>query len=148
MVNYTLGFIFDESCEGVWLIKKSKGIQKEKYNGIGGKIEKYEVPLSTMERESIEECNYNGNWINYGMMYGNNWQCHLFYSIYNSSINEKPQQQEKDHPIYYYKLEQLTKLFLNSKLIHNVPSLVYLALSHMFEIKNNINFEVNIQYFE
>lgn len=57
MVDYVLGFAFDESRDNILLIKKTKPEwQKGFLNGIGGKIEEGEWPEEAMIREFKEEC--------------------------------------------------------------------------------------------
>jgi 8-oxo-dGTP diphosphatase len=56
IVNYVVGFMFDKE-HNVWLIKKNKPEwQKGRYNGIGGKIESYDLDhYAAMSREFFEE---------------------------------------------------------------------------------------------
>lgn len=56
MVNYVLGFMFDETLDKVILIKKNRpDWQKGLLNGVGGKIEPDEFPCDAMSREFLEE---------------------------------------------------------------------------------------------
>jgi 8-oxo-dGTP pyrophosphatase MutT (NUDIX family) len=59
MQDYVCGFMFNESLDDrhVLLIEKqTPAWQKGFFNGIGGKIEPTESPLSAMQREFREEC--------------------------------------------------------------------------------------------
>jgi 8-oxo-dGTP diphosphatase len=63
MVDYVLGFAFDERKEHLLLIKKTKPAwQKGFLNGIGGKIEEGETPHDSMIREFKEECDIDTIW--------------------------------------------------------------------------------------
>jgi 8-oxo-dGTP diphosphatase len=56
MKSYVLGFAFDETLKRVALIVKARPAwQKDKLNGLGGKIEEGETPLQAMTREFREE---------------------------------------------------------------------------------------------
>ncbi|KWU19191.1 NUDIX domain-containing protein [Burkholderia cenocepacia] len=56
MKSYVLGFAFDEALKRVALIVKARPAwQKDKLNGLGGKIEAGETPLQAMVREFREE---------------------------------------------------------------------------------------------
>lgn len=56
MTQYVLGFMFNPAKTKVVLIKKTKpDWQKGKLNGVGGKIEKDELPDVAMVREFKEE---------------------------------------------------------------------------------------------
>jgi len=62
MKHFVLGFVFDISREQVLLVCKTKPKwQAGCWNGIGGKIEKGEIPLEAMNREAAEEtkCRYD-----------------------------------------------------------------------------------------
>lgn len=57
MINYVVGFVFDEYNKRVLLIKKNRPEwQVGKYNGVGGKVEDNETPYEAMVRECEEEC--------------------------------------------------------------------------------------------
>ena len=57
--HYVLGLVFNSSQDTILLIEKLRPEwQKDCWNGIGGKIEEEEIPLQTMERESVEETGF------------------------------------------------------------------------------------------
>lgn len=52
MIDYCLGFMFDQNCHRVVLIKKTHpDWQKGRYNGVGGVLEDTEMPVSGMVRK-------------------------------------------------------------------------------------------------
>jgi len=54
--KYVVGFMFTNNCQNVILIRKKKPLWQEgKLNGVGGKIELNETPLTAMIREYHEE---------------------------------------------------------------------------------------------
>lgn len=56
MNNYVIGFCFNTSLSQIVLIKKTKpDWQKDRFNGVGGKIEEGEEPINAMIREFREE---------------------------------------------------------------------------------------------
>lgn len=83
MTKYVVGFLFDKSIELVVLIEKQKPEwQKNKWNGVGGKIETEETPLQAMVREFKEEAGLEINdWRQYCIICGNNFEIYIFYSI-------------------------------------------------------------------
>lgn len=60
MKHYVLGFVFNKAKDRVLLVEKRKPKwQAGHWNGIGGKIEKSEIPLQSMTREAIEETSFS-----------------------------------------------------------------------------------------
>lgn len=58
MIDYCLGFIFNKDLTQLLLIKKEKPLnQKDKLNGIGGKVEEGESFYDAIVREVKEEAN-------------------------------------------------------------------------------------------
>jgi 8-oxo-dGTP diphosphatase len=56
MIHYVLGFMFDPTFKQVVLIKKITPVwMLGLFNGVGGKIEPGELPLTAMIREFTEE---------------------------------------------------------------------------------------------
>lgn len=54
--KYVLGFMFSEDRTRVALVRKNRPLwQKDHLNGIGGHIEKGELPWDAMKREFLEE---------------------------------------------------------------------------------------------
>jgi 8-oxo-dGTP diphosphatase len=88
LIEYVCGFYFDHKFKQVVLIWKNKpDWQKGKLNGIGGKIEKGELPITSMRREFYEETGILHNeWIDLITLTGEDWRVYFFCSI--GKINE------------------------------------------------------------
>ncbi len=55
--RYTVGFIFDRTCQYVLLVHKRKPRwQQGKLNGVGGKVKRNETLIQCISRETREEC--------------------------------------------------------------------------------------------
>lgn len=80
MTDYVLGFAF--YGHKVVLIQKTKPAwQKDKLNGLGGKIEAGEYPATAMSREFEEECGIfvpEPRWTQYATMRSGNHVIHVF----------------------------------------------------------------------
>lgn len=94
--EYVLGFVFDTVGKNVLLIQKKKpGWQRDRLNGIGGKIDEGETPAAAMEREACEEtCLFTRGedevrrsltWNCFGRLSGNGFCVYLF-SIFIENI--------------------------------------------------------------
>lgn len=60
--EYVLGFAFSERKKEILLIRKNRPeFQAGRLNGIGGKIENFELPIDAMVREFKEEANLDTN---------------------------------------------------------------------------------------
>lgn len=84
-----VGFHFDEKLEKVVLIRKLKpDWQKNKLNGVGGKIEGDETPLDTMVREYEEETGVKTelfHWQYFMTMQGEDFK--IFYFVAQGDIS-------------------------------------------------------------
>lgn len=79
--EYVLGFAFDATGDNVVLIKKRKpDFQRDRFNGVGGKIEPGESPLEAMEREFREEAFElsHQHWRLFGTLEGDWGKIYLF----------------------------------------------------------------------
>ena len=81
--NYVLGFYFSTDLERVALIRKQKPAwQAGKLNGIGGKLENGEKPLSAMRREFREEAGLTvEKWVEFCQMIGIGFTINCFAAI-------------------------------------------------------------------
>lgn len=88
LIEYVCGFYFDHKFKQVVLIWKNKpDWQKGKLNGIGGKIEKGELPITAMRREFYEETGILHNeWVDLITLTGEEWRVYFFCSI--GKVNE------------------------------------------------------------
>jgi 8-oxo-dGTP diphosphatase len=81
-MKYVLGFMFDRDYSRVALIRKnSPEFQRDKYNGIGGKMEKDEYPVQALVREFFEETGMktsNSDWRRVAVFYGPHFEMQVF----------------------------------------------------------------------
>lgn len=82
MKEYTLGFLFDQDV-GLWLgVFKENGpkCNHQKWNGIGGKVERHETPLCGMIREGEEEIGQRFDWQSLGVFLNKrqDWRVHVY----------------------------------------------------------------------
>lgn len=87
MNRYVCGFMFNEGRTKVALIRKNRPKwQKNKLNGIGGKIELGEIPIDAMVREFREESGIDtgtGMWDEFCILSGAGWSVNMYRSIGN-----------------------------------------------------------------
>ena len=83
MTNYVAGFLFSPDLQSVVLIEKQKPAwQKEKYNGIGGKIEDGETSYEAQKREFEEETGVLViSWNSYVIVKGEDYTVEFFWAI-------------------------------------------------------------------
>lgn len=105
--QYTLIFLFNEDYSKVLLVYKNRGPYVNKFNGIGGKLEEEECPVTGAIREAYEEVGVNLiSKINYlGLYHPNiNVDLHVFYAL----VNENDVSQKEDEPIKWFKVNTIT----------------------------------------
>jgi len=79
MMNYVCGFVFNMNRDVVLLIKKNKpDWQRNRTNGIGGKIEDGETAMEAMNRETTEETGKKFNWQKTIVLNGAGFRVHFF----------------------------------------------------------------------
>jgi 8-oxo-dGTP diphosphatase len=77
-----LGFLFNSEGNQVILIKKnSPKWQQGRWNGVGGHVEKGELPKTAMLREGLEEIDADVEWIYFANITGRTWVVNIFYAI-------------------------------------------------------------------
>jgi hypothetical protein len=88
--RYVLGFVFDSSCRNVLMIYKNKpDWQKDKLNGLGGKIREGEAPDYAMYREFVEEtggCEVTPRFEPFGRLRGTGFEVWLFHARLRTEI--------------------------------------------------------------
>jgi 8-oxo-dGTP diphosphatase len=135
--EYVLGFVFDETFENVLLVKKNRPQwQKNRLNGIGGKIENFDnSAFHAMTREYREETGliiFEDKWQFFCKMFSDYFTVHCFVSQIDLS-HMKTFNSVTDEEILMVKIADL---FDNrfSQCISNLSWLVPMALEQ-FEQK-------------
>lgn len=104
IINYVCGFMFSLDMKRVALIEKLKPeFQKNKFNGIGGKIEEYDLDeYDSMIREFEEETGvktFKTDWIKTVVYVGPNYDYEVHFFMCISDKIDKIKQVEKEKPI-------------------------------------------------
>lgn len=91
--NYVVGFAFNEDKTKLLLIQKTKpDWQAGQLNGIGGKIELYDLtPYEAMTREFSEESNLktiNEDWHLFGKITSSNFELYCFVGFFEQKFLE------------------------------------------------------------
>lgn len=126
--KYTLGFIFSNDLERLILVKKSHPeFQKDRLNGIGGKIENGESQFETIRRESIEECGYHSEtWKYFGIIkIKKKADVYLFYDVCDKPLHEVVETKTDEEIGIYSTIEILSSDYL---LMDEIPFLIEAAL--------------------
>jgi 8-oxo-dGTP pyrophosphatase MutT (NUDIX family) len=142
--NYVLGFAFSryEDELNVLLIKKDHPEwQKDKYNGLGGGVEKNEQPIDAMIREFKEECGISSeasDWKLKGMMHGRFGIVHIFVSnslpiySYRKTTSEMPKVFRLRHNgSFKFNIDSLDTIWYDS--IENLKWLVPMMLDDAYD---------------
>ena len=108
MQSYVVGFSFSCDLEDVILLKKNRPVwQAGRLNGVGGKIEPNESPLSAMQREFAEETGIvtkNDDWNPYVRLSGTVYdsaelfQIVFFWHIASGSLS-LPKEMRDEQPV-------------------------------------------------
>lgn len=107
-IYYVVGFLFNPDMTEVVLIKKNRpDWQKGLLNGVGGKIESGEDPITAMIREFKEETGLEIiDWFDLVEIKGNGYVCYFFYSVSKKYYDVKTKTDEmvfvKDCADLYY----------------------------------------------
>jgi len=132
-VEYTLGFLFTINNE-VLLIRKTKPYwQKDRLNGVGGKVEKEEDPDRTMEREFEEEAGVPVKyWEKFLELQGTGYILHCYTTIGKVKDISKIESKTEER-VNFYKVEDI----LNCKyqILNNLHFLIPMAKYHLTESK-------------
>ena len=135
MIDYVLGFAFDEKGQNVVLIKKAKPAwQAGRYNAVGGKIEIGESPIQAMQREFREETGVSiSGWKQTAVLTGFDWKVHVFRTFGGIDKISSP----TEEPVSAFAVNNLP-----TNAISNLKWLVPLNLDQ----KGGIDFPVEIRY--
>jgi 8-oxo-dGTP diphosphatase len=130
-LNYTVGFIFNETATDVLLIRKIKPRWQEgKFNGIGGKLEEFdETPLAGMIREAREESTVKSDaWEHVATLVLPNHDMVYFYALHGQELkNIYPLTDEGLHVISVKDIYNQNYYFYH-EVIPNLRYLIQLAL--------------------
>jgi ADP-ribose pyrophosphatase YjhB (NUDIX family) len=129
MTKYTIGIAFKDNFEKVLLIHKQKPEwQKNKWNFLGGKVEKEdgEMIVNCVVREFKEECNlftFSHQWKYMGYMENkNNWKVFIF--VLSDIKNPEDVKSMTDEMVHFFRVKHL--YYLDNK-ISNVEWLCKMA---------------------
>lgn len=140
MIYYVTGFMFSKNGGQVALIKKlTPAWQNGLLNGIGGKIEKNELPHQSMAREFEEEAGVitqPDDWTLFCVLTRpNNYRVHFFFTFSDKVYSTKTIEQEE--------IIQLRSDELPRNIIENLRWLIPLALNHSLSFTKPIEIEEN-----
>lgn len=111
MQKYCLGFAFNNDKNKIVLILKQKpSFLKDKYNGIGGKIEEGETSEKAMEREFLEETGVlipEHNWIFFTELKSDFFSADCYYTITDDIFNCRTIESEEIHIVDLDKISNL-----------------------------------------
>ncbi|MBW8002607.1 MAG: NUDIX hydrolase [Planctomycetes bacterium] len=123
MKHYVLGFLFTSNCDKVLLVKKNKPKwMKDRWNGIGGKVEEKETPMEAMKRETLEEVGMHYVWEQRGTFIHPGGTVFVFASVVEGSSISYRQLEEEELRGFF--LDELPKTVMK-----NLKYLIPLCLS-------------------
>jgi 8-oxo-dGTP diphosphatase len=131
MINYCVGFCFDENRQVVVLIQKNKPQwQAGQLNGVGGKIEAGEEQVEAMRREFKEETGVDiPVWEHYALLMFPEANLYV-YRAFNNLIFESETQEEEE--VSWYHVNDL--IHGEYKVIPNLRWLIPLALENTRDV--------------
>jgi len=93
MIRFSIGLIFSSCLRNVFLLRKQTPAWQVGFlHGVGGKKEGHESFADCMAREGREEAGFQGEWISFARISGNNGignlEAEVFYSIASSGSPE------------------------------------------------------------
>ena len=124
-IQYVAGFVFNPDKTKVALILKNRPQwQKGRLNGIGGKIESHETPISAMVREFEEEAGVlipADQWRHFCTVNGINWDVNFFEACGDYAIFS-----HTDERIDWYSIHHIR----NYDHVEQLNWIIHLALDH------------------
>jgi len=130
-----LGFVFNKEHTKIALIKKNRPEwQKDKYNGIGGHVEKKETFQDAMAREFEEEASIftlPDDWEGFGRMVGIDWDVWLFVLELNDLSKIKSKTDEKIEVFEVDKILNYKKGKLRNDIIPNLYWIIPMAIDFL-----------------
>lgn len=98
LTKYCLGFLFDDKQNVALILKQRPQWQKDRLNGIGGKVEEGETALEAMRREFREEAGVDvSSWEHFATLEGQAWHVFVFRAFDNKALEAASAQ--TDEPI-------------------------------------------------
>ncbi len=132
MTHYVVGFFIEGSIDNglVVLIQKNRPAwQAGKMNGVGGKIEIGELPITAMVREFWEETGYTveeGRWNKFAEIIDDNAYIHFYWAEAQNMPNGESElrmcQTNTDEAVVIRSINDITAN--NANYIHNLPWLL------------------------
>lgn len=141
MIDYVLGFVFDSTCEHVWLIKKNRPAWQAGFlNGIGGKVEQYESLYQAMRRECMEEAGLEtSHWIYLGDITFPDAEIAVFYTVVKEDIELESREDEQ--------VVKTPVRFIEPSATNLLPSVPILVSACMARMRRN-DFVLTIKHSE
>ncbi len=141
MKEYVLGFVFEKESHAsdtpcvLLILKQRPAIQKGKYNGIGGKIEKSDrLPMLAMRREFVEETGI-GEFLDfkeYGKIQFEDSLIYLFTAWGDNLEAAQNKEGETEIPTVF-PISYLDHFARCGRILENVPVLVCAAYTYLQE---------------
>lgn len=143
MSDYVLGFAFSKAGSCLLLVKKNRPAwQKDKLNGIGGKIEAGESPLQAMIREFKEETTLDVlDWHHYAtLMFFDNVRVFVFSSMscFLDDLEYAEKNSPTDEPLRVVYVDDVLKS--SHGMMTNLQWLVPMAFDSGFKPTLTINY--------
>ena len=126
IVEYVVGFLFDENCNQMALIHKQRPAwQKGFLNGVGGHLKENEEPIVAMKREAVEEMGVRTSWRTFCQLGDRrHWTVHFFCAFDSEALDSA--QTQTDEEIVRLPVAQAV---LSTNVIPNLRWLIPMALN-------------------
>jgi 8-oxo-dGTP diphosphatase len=146
MVKYVCGFLLDKALNLVVLIEKqTPEWQKNKWNGVGGKIEPGETPLQAMTREFHEEAGLEiTDWHQYCTLRGRNSEINFFYCVMDAEYLTKVRTMTKEQ-LGIWSIARASQW--NFPLLPNIRWILPMALVAIKDKPTEV-YEISVEYID